>query len=46
MQIQVTNDTAPEAREHFSVVLSMTTPLAGVVLTPDSPTVVIECSDS
>ena len=49
--IPVTNDTVPEAPEDFSVVLSMTTPLAGVVLTPDNATVVIndddgECSDS
>ena len=51
MQIPVTNDMVPEVPEHFSVVLSMTTPLAGVVLTPDNATVVIsdddgECSDS
>ena len=49
--IPVLNDTVPEVPEHFSVVLSMTTPLAGVVLTPDNATVVIndddgECSDS
>ena len=51
MLIQVTNDTVPEDPEHFSVMLSMTTPLAGVILTPDSATVVIndddgKCSDS
>ena len=45
------NDTVPEAPEHFSVMLSMTTPLAGVILAPDNTTVVIndddgECSDS
>ena len=43
--IQVTNDTVPEVPEHFSVVLSMTTPLAGVVLTPDNATVVINDDD-
>ena len=51
VQISVTNDTVPEVPEHFSVVLSMTTPLAGVILTPDNATVVIndddgKCSDS
>ena len=49
--IPVTNDMVPEDPEHFSVVLSMTTPLAGVILTPDNATVVVndddgECSDS
>ena len=49
--IPVINDTVPEVPEHFRVVLSMTTPLAGVILTPDSATVVIndddgKCSDS
>ena len=48
--IPVLNDMVPEVPEHFSVVLSMATPLAGVVLTPDDATVVIndddgECSD-
>ena len=43
--IPVLNDTVPEDPEHFSVVLSMTTPLAGVVLTPDSATVVINDDD-
>ena len=43
--IQVLNDTVPEAPEHFSVVLSMTTPLAGVILTPDNATVVINDDD-
>ena len=46
MQIPVLNDTVPEVPEHFRVMLSMTTPLAGVVLTPDSATVVIKRSDS
>ena len=39
--IPVTNDMVPEVPEHFSVVLSMTIPLAGVILTPDNATVVI-----
>ena len=51
VQIPVTNDMVPEVPEHFSVVLSMTIPLAGVILTPENATVVIsdddgECSDS
>ena len=51
MRIPVLNDTVPEVPEHFGVMLSMTTPLAGVILTPDNATVVIndddgECSDS
>ena len=45
VQIPVTNDMVPEVPEHFSVVLSMTTPLAGVVLTPDNATVVINDDD-
>ena len=43
--IPVTNDTVPEVPEHFSVVLSMTTPLAGVILTPDNATVFISDDD-
>ena len=43
--IPVTNDTVPEVPEHFSVVLSMTTPQAGVILTPDSATVLINDDD-
>ena len=45
VQISVLNDTVPEVSEHFSVMLSMTTPLAGVVLTPDNATVVINDDD-
>ena len=45
MLIPVLNDAVPEVPEHFSVVLSMTTPLAGVVLTPDNATVVINDDD-
>ena len=45
VQISVLNDTIPEDPEHFSVVLSMTTPLAGVILTPDNATVVINDDD-
>ena len=43
--IPVLNDTVPEVPEHFSVMLSMTNPLAGVVLTPDNATVVINDDD-
>ena len=43
--IQVTNDTVPEDPEHFSVMLSMITLLAGVILTPDNATVVINDDD-
>ena len=43
--IPVLNDTVPEVPEHFSVVLSMTTPLACVILTPDNVTVVISDDD-
>ena len=43
--IPVLNDTVPEDPEHFSVVVSMTTPLAGVILTPDNATVVINDDD-
>ena len=43
--IPVLNDTVPEAPEHFRVALSMTTPQAGVILTPDSATVVINDDD-
>ena len=43
--IPVTNDMVPEAPEDFSVFLSMATPLAGVVLTPDNATVVINDDD-
>ena len=43
--IPVTNDMVPEVPEHFSVVLSMATPLAGVILTPDNASVVINDDD-
>ena len=43
--IPVINDMVPEVPECFSVVLSMTTPLAGVILTPDNATVVINDDD-
>ena len=45
MLISVINDTVPEVPEHFSVVLSMTAPQAGVILTPDNATVVINDDD-
>ena len=43
--ISVLNNTIPEVSEHFSVVLSMTAPLAGFVLAPDNATVVINDDD-
>ena len=43
--IPVINDTVPEVQEHFGIVLSITTPLVGVVLSPDSATVVINDDD-
>ena len=43
--IPVLNDTVPEVPEHFRVMLSVTTPLAGVILTPDNATVVINDDD-
>ena len=46
MRIPVLNDTVPEVPEYFGVVLSMTTPLAGVILIPDNASVVIKRSDS
>ena len=45
VQISVLNDKVPEVSEHFSVVLFMTTPLTGVILTPDNATVVINDDD-
>ena len=43
--IPVTNDMVPEVPEHFGIMLSMTTPLAGVILTPNNATVVINDDD-
>ena len=43
--IAVINDMVPEVPEHFSVFLSMRTPLAGVILTPDNATVVVNDDD-
>ena len=43
--ISVLNDTVPEVPEHFSIMLSMTTLLAGVILTPDNATVVVNDDD-
>ena len=45
VRIPVFNDMVSEAPEHFSVVLSMTAPLAGVILTPDTATVVVSDDD-
>ena len=43
--IPVTNDAIPEDPEHFRVMLSMPIPQAGVILTPDNVTVVINDDD-
>ena len=43
--IPVINDMVPEVPEHFTVMLAMTTPLPGIVLTPDSTTVTIHDDD-
>ena len=43
--IPVLNDTVPEVPEHFSIMLSMTTPMADVILTPNNATVVINDDD-
>ena len=43
--IPITNDAIPEDPEHFRVMLSMTTPLAGVILTPDNAIVVVNDDD-
>ena len=45
MQIPVINDMIPEVPEQFSVILAMTTPLPGIVLTPDVATVAIHDDD-
>ena len=43
--IPVINDMIPEAPEHFTVMLAISTPLPGIVLTPDIATVVISNDD-
>jgi len=43
--IPVINDMVPENQEYFRVKLAMTTPLPGIVLTPDTTTIVINDDD-
>ena len=43
--IPLINDMVPEAPEHFKVMLGMATPLPGIVLTPDTATIVINDDD-
>ena len=43
--IPVINDMVPENREYFRVKLAMTTPLPGIVITPDIATIVINDDD-
>ena len=45
VQIPVINDMVPEAPEHFRVMLAMATPLPGIVLTPDTATIIINDDD-
>ena len=43
--IPLINDIVPEAPEYFTVMLGMVTPLPGIVLTPDTATIVISDDD-
>jgi len=43
--IPIINDMVPEVPEQFRLMLTMTTPLPGIVLTPDSTTVTIHDDD-
>ena len=43
--IPVINDMVPESQEYFRVKLAMTTPLPGIVLTPDISTTFINDDD-
>ena len=43
--IPVINDMVPETLEQFRVKLAMTIPLPGIVLTPDTATIVINDDD-
>jgi len=45
VQIPVINDMVPETQEYFRVMLAMTTPLPGIVLTPDTAAIVINDDD-
>jgi len=43
--IPVINDLVPEVQECFRVMLAITTPSPGIILTPDSATIVINSDD-
>jgi len=43
--IPVINDMVPEVHESFRVMLTTTTPLPGIILTPDSATIFIDSDD-
>jgi len=45
VQIPVINDMVPETQEYFQVKVAMTIPLPGIVLTPDTATIVINDDD-
>ena len=45
VQIPVINDMVPENQEYFRVKLAMTTPIPGIVLTPDTATIAINDDD-
>jgi len=45
VQIPVINDIAPEVQEWFRVMLTIITPSPGIILTPDSATIVINSDD-
>jgi len=45
VQIPVINDIVPEAQECFRVMLTIITPSPGIILIPDSVTIVINSDD-
>jgi len=45
VQIPVINDVVPEGQEWFRVMLAITTPSLGIILIPDSATIVINSDD-
>ena len=45
MLIPVSNDAIPEVEESFRVMLAITTPSPGIILIPESATIVINSDD-
>ena len=45
MQIPIINDMIPEVQKCFRIMLTVITPLPGIILTPDNATVVINSDD-